>query len=321
MPRAVKDELETLMRSKVARADRAYGGYTPSATYRVKLRNGRRVFLKGTYPLPSGSLVEWKLEREEHVYQECERFMRPWAPRYYGGVRTEGWHFVVLEDLGPDTMPPWTAAKTVACARSYARFHRGTHGTPLPGWLPRTEHHEFAGFWDKLASGDLARTASLAGRRAADAEEWLDVALPVLREQSAMLLKLRPPFVFMHFDTRSDNVRLQGRLLRIFDWNFAAVGPHEFEVAAFAQAVTMEGGPSPERVVAEYQRVLPLRSVALDASIAAIAGYFADRAWRPAQLGLPRVRQVQRRQLKATLAWAARRFDLPEPRWLEAVKD
>ena len=125
----------------------------------------------------------------------------------------------------------------------------------------------------------------------------------------------------MHFDTRSDNVRLQGRLLRIFDWNFAAVGPHEFEVAAFAQAVTMEGGPSPERVVAEYQRVLPLRSVALDASIAAIAGYFADRAWRPAQLGLPRVRQVQRRQLKATLAWAARRFDLPEPRWLEAVKD
>ena len=321
VPRAVKDELAKLLRSPVARADRSYGGYTPSATYRVKLRNGRRAFLKGTYPLAAGSLVEWKLEPEEHVYQECEPFIRPWAPRYYGGVRAEGWHFVVLEDLGPDTMPPWTAAKTAACARSYARFHRGTHGKPLPGWLPRTEHHEFAGFWDKLASGDLARTASLAGRRAAEAEEWLDVALPVLREQSALLLRLRPPFVFMHFDTRSDNVRLQGRLLRIFDWNFAAVGPHEFEVAAFAQAVAMEGGPPPERFVAEYERILPLRSVALDASIAAIAGYFADRAWRPAQAGLPRVRQVQRRQLKATLAWAARRFDLPEPRWLDAVKD
>jgi hypothetical protein len=321
VPSAVKDELAKLMRSRVARADRSYGGYTPSATYRVKLRNGRRVFLKGTYPLPAGSLVEWKLEPEEHVYQECEPFMRPWAPRYYGGVRAEGWYFVVLEDLGPDTMPPWTAAKTVACARSYARFHRGTHGKPLPGWLPRTEHHEFAGFWDKLASGDLARTASLARRRTAEAEEWLDVALPVLREQSALLLRLRPPFVFMHFDTRSDNVRLQGRLLRIFDWNFAAVGPHEFEVAAFAQAVAMEGGPPPERFVAEYERILPLRSVALDASIAAIAGYFADRAWRPAQAGLPRVRQVQRRQLKATLGWAARRFDLPTPHWLTAVPD
>ena len=125
----------------------------------------------------------------------------------------------------------------------------------------------------------------------------------------------------MHFDTRSDNIRLQGRRLRLFDWNFAAVGPHEFEIAAFAQAIAMEGGPAPERVVAEYERVLPVRSAALDASIAAIAGYFADRAWRPAQAGLPRIRQVQRRQLKATLAWAARRFELPEPHWLTAIPD
>ena len=320
MPQAVNDELAKLLRGRVARADRAYGGYAPSATYRVTMSNKRKLFLKGTYPLPPGSHVQWTLEPEEHVYQECEPFMRPWAPRYYGSVRAEGWHVVVLEDVGPDTMPPWTVAKTTASARSYAEFHRGTYGKTLPAWLPRTDHHEFAGFWAALADDGLDRTASLAGRRSREAEEWLHVALPVLREQSALLLKLRPPFVFMHFDTRSDNIRLQGTRLRIFDWNFAAVGPHEFEVAAFAQAVAMEGGPAPERVVAEYERVLPLRSIALDASIAGIAGYFADRAWRPAQAGLPRIRLVQRRQLKATLGWAARRFDLPEPRWLDAIK-
>ena len=135
----------------------------------------------------------------------------------------------------------------------------------------------------------------------------------VLREASALLLKLRPPFAFMHFDTRSDNIRLQGKLMRIFDWNFACAGPIEFDVAAFAQTVTMEGGPEPERIVAEYDLVLPLRPAALDASIAGIAGYFADRAWRPPTVGLPRIRSVQRRQLKATLACAARHFDLPEP--------
>lgn len=316
----MKDELAKLLRSPVARADRAYGGYAPSATYRVRLRNGRRLFLKGTYPLPPGSEVKWMLDAEEHVYQECASLIRPWAPRYFGSVRAEGWHVVVLEDVGPDTMPPWTPAKTRASARSYAEFHRSTLGRPLPDWLSRTEHHGFAGFWDRLAAGDLGRTASLAGRRADEAEEWLDVALPVLREQSALLRTLRPPFALMHVDTRSDNIRLQGRRLRMFDWNFAAVGPHEFEVAAFAQAVAMEGGPAPELVAAEYERVLPLRSVALDASIAGIAGYFADRAWRPPQSGLPRIRDVQRRQLKATVAWAARRFDLPEPRWLDAVK-
>ncbi len=37
--------------------------------------------------------------------------------------------------------------------------------------------------------------------------------------------------------------------------------------------------------------------------------------------GLPRLRSIQRRQLKATLAWAARRFGLPDPRWLSAVPD
>ena len=321
MPRTIKDELARLLRSPVARAERAYGGYAPSATYRATLRNGRRVFLKGTYPLPAGSQVQWTLEPEERVYRECEPFIRPWAPKYFGSVRADGWHVVVLEDVGPDTMPPWTVAKTAASARSYAEFHRSTYGKVLPRWLSRTEHHQFAGFWDALADGDLRRTASLAVRRAAEAEEWLDVALPVLRAQSALLLKLRPPFVLMHVDARSDNIRLQRDRLRLFDWNFAAVGPHEFEVAAFAQAVAMEGGPAPERVVAEYERILPVRSVALDASLAGIAGYFADRAWRPAQAGLPRIRQVQRRQLKATLAWAARRFDLPEPHWLTAIPD
>lgn len=321
MPQAVKDELAKLLRGRVTRADRACGGYAPSATFRITTSTGRKLFLKGTYPLPAGSAVRWMLDPEEHVYQECEPFMRPWAPRYYGSVRAAGWHVMVLEDVGPDTMPPWTVAKTAASTRSYAKFHRVTYGKSLPAWLSRTEHHRFSGSWDALADDGLDRTASLAGRRMAEAEEWLHVALPLLREQESLLRKVRPPFVFMHFDTRSDNIRLQGDRLRMFDWNFAAVGPHEFEAAAFAQAVAMEGGPAPERVVAEYERVLPLRSVALDASIAGIAGYFADRAWRPAQAGLPRIRSVQRRQLKATLAWAARRFDLPEPRWLDAVKD
>ena len=322
VPRAIKDEVARLLGSPVARAERVYGGYAPSATFRMLLANGRRAFLKGVYPLTKDSGVKWDLENEERIYQECAPFMRPWAPEYLGGARADGWHVMVLEDVGPQTMPPWTPAKAKACARSYAAFHAHTYGKPLPRWLSRIEHHDFAPFWDRLASsGELGATASLARRRADEAEEWLDVALPVLRAKSALLLKLRPPFAFMHFDTRSDNIRLQGKLLRMFDWNFACAGPIEFDVAAFAQSVAMEGGLEPERVVAEYDLVLPLRSVALEASIAGIAGYFADRAWRPPTSGLPRIRSVQRRQLKATLAWAARQFDLPAPHWLAAVPE
>jgi hypothetical protein len=70
-----------------------------------------------------------------------------------------------------------------------------------------------------------------------------------------------------------------------------------------------------------YAEVMPLRRSYVDAAVAGIAGYFADRAWRPPIPGVPRVRAFQRRQLKVSLAWAARLLALPEPAWLAAVAD
>lgn len=322
VPASVRREAERRLRSRVVRATRAYGGYAASATFRLLLANGRRRFFKAGYPPPPGSAAIFPIDREEERYLSLAHLMGRWAPRLYGSFRLERWHVLLMEDLGPATIPPWTADKTRRAARSYAMFHRSTLGARLPAFLPTADHIEFGGFWRGLAArGDLVRTASLARRRADEAQEWIDVALPVLCDLEKGLLTARRPFALLHFDTRSDNIRLVGDRLVMFDWPFAAAGPPEFDVAAFAQAVDAEGGPPPERVLAWYEDVLPLRARELDASIAGIAGYFADRAWRPAMLGLPRIRSIQRRQFKATLAWAARRFDLPEPRWLVAVAD
>jgi hypothetical protein len=321
VPAAVRAETERRLRSRVARAARAYGGYAASATFRLVLANGRRAFFKAGYPPPPGSAAIFPIDREEKRYVRLARYMGRWAPRLYGSFRLEEWHVLLMEDLGPATIPPWTTGKARLAARSYARFHRSTLGARLPAFLPTDDHVEFAGFWRALArSGDLAGTASLAGRRSDEAREWIDVALRVLRDRERDLVTARRPFALLHVDTRSDNIRLIGDRLVMFDWPFAAAGPAEFDLAAFAQGVTAEGGPTPERVLEWYEDVLPLRARELDASIAGIAGYFADRAWRPPMPGLPRLRSIQRRQLIATLAWAARRFGLPEPRWLDAVK-
>ena len=321
VPAAVRAETERRLRSHVVRATRAYGGYAASATFRLVLANGRRAFFKAGYPPPTGSAAIFPIDREEKRDLTLARFMGRWAPRLYGSFHLEQWHVLLMEDVGPATIPPWTANKTRRAARAYASFHRSTLGARLPAFLPRTDHIEFASFWGALAkSGELAGTASLARRRADEAREWLDVALPVLREKEKALETARRPFALLHADTRSDNLRLMGDRLVMFDWPFAAAGPAEFDLAAFAQAVAAENGPSPERVLAWYEEVLPLRPRELDGSIAGIAGYFADRAWRPPMPGLPRLRSIQRRQLIATLAWAARRFALPEPGWLDAVK-
>jgi Ser/Thr protein kinase RdoA (MazF antagonist) len=227
-----------------------------------------------------------------------------------------------MEDLGPARIPPWSSRTARLAARSFARFHAATLGRPMPRWLSRTQHARFGAYWRGLErDGQLGRTASLAGRRSDEAREWLDVALPVLVEHERALSAARPPFALLHFDTRSDNIRLLGDRMVMFDWPFASVGPAEFDVVAFAQGFPGEGGPLPERALGWYEEVMPLRAREVDASLAGIAGYFSHRAWQPPLRGLPRLRGVQRRQLKACLGWAARRFGLPEPRWLAAVAD
>lgn len=322
VPEPVRREAERRLGSRVLRATRAYGGYAASATFHLLLANGRRAFFKAGYPPPPGSAAIFPIAREEKRYRALGPIAGRYMPKHYGSFRLQEWHVLLMEDLGPATMPPWSPRKARLAARSYARFHKMTLGADLPRWLPRRQHVNFGASWRRLSKlGELHRTASLAGRRSDDALEWLDVSLPILIGHERDLAKARRPFALLHFDTRSDNVRLVGDRLVMFDWPFACVGPIEFDVAAFAQAVTAEGGPASERVLAWYEEVLPLRPREIDASLAGIAGYFAERAWLPPPRGLPRLRSIQRRQLKASFRWCATRFDLPEPRWLAAVPD
>lgn len=323
VPDELKVQVDDVLGARVTSARRAFGGYGPSATFVLTLEDGGRVFLKGVYPLPEGSAVRWSLDVEERVYQELGRTIRPWAPQYLGSVRADGWHALLLEAVAGRRFPPWAGRTAALAARSYAAFHASTIGGTLPDWLPRDQHLEFVGFWQGIAADREAfeRLIGSAGHGRADARAWLSENLDALAAAEPPLADVGRPFALLHFDTRSDNIRLDGDLLRMFDWPFACVGPVEFDLAAFAQSIESEGGLPVERVVGWYEEVLRVRADVLTASVAAIAGYFADRAPRPDPPGLPRLRSVQRRQLKASLAWAARALHLAPPDWLAAVPD
>jgi hypothetical protein len=322
VPASVRAEAERRLGSRVTRATRAYGGYAASATFRLVLANGKRAFFKAGYPLPAGSPVVLPIAQETRRYAALAPLVGRWMPKQLGAFHRQRWDVLLMEDLGPATIPPWSADKARRASRSYARFHARTLGRPLPRGLSRTRHQRFGTFWGSVGkTWELSRAATVAGRRADEAEEWLAVALPTLRKAERDLVRAKPPFVALHFDTRSDNFRLVGERLVMFDWPWACAGPAEFDVAAFAQAVAAERGPDPERVVSWYEQVLPLRERELSGSIAGIAGYFTFAAWRPPLEGLPRLRSVQRKQLRASVAWAARHFGLPEPGWLSAVPD
>jgi Ser/Thr protein kinase RdoA (MazF antagonist) len=321
MPRELRDAVARTLGARVVRAARVWGGYSPSPTFRLLLADGRRAFVKATGP-EDNAFAQAAFARETRIYEQLGDVIAPWAPLLYGSVTCGEWWALVLEDLGAPSVPPWRRDDARAIARAYAEFHQATLGASLPEWLPQAEHYlaRESRLWEQIAAmGELEAIAGMAGERAAEALRWLEAATPLLARVSLALTSGGGPHALLHGDTRSDNLRWTNGRLRLFDWPHAGIGVPEYDLGAFAQSVTLEGGLAPEEFVDWYAEVLPARAEQLDASVAAIAAFFADLAWRPAISGLPRLRPFQRAQLCVTLDWTARRLRLPTPTWLNEL--
>lgn len=321
IPRAVRQATESALGSSVRRATRVWGGYGPTPTFRLLLADGRRAFFKATGPADN-DFARSALIREQRVYADLSALIAPWAPQHYGGFALDPWQVLLLEDVGPKSVPPWTRASARGVARGLAAFHRSTYGKPLPPWIEPPEQYgvRVARIWDVLEeSGDLEEVAALAGDQRNEASRWLQAAMLALTESAQHLSGIKAPHALLHGDVRSDNLRWSEKGLRLFDWPFADAGPAEFDLAAFAQSVTTEGGPEPEQIIAWYRECGDVRPGALDASVASVAGYFANLAWREDIPGLPRVRTFQCAQLRVSLRWAAARLGLPPPTWIESL--
>lgn len=322
VPAAVREKAEGVVGARIVRASRIYGGYAPSATFRLALADGRRAFFKGIWR-ESNPHMHRALEVEERVYREMGDWISPWAPAFLGALHQDDWHALLLEDLGPADVPPWGMGKLRAAALGFAEFHLKNVDEEIPHWISRDDWQQWADVWSRLRDEDgaISHAARLAEERAPEAEAWLRSALPELDAASRRVRDIGPPFTLLHEDTRSDNVRVTRGRLRLFDWNWLSYGPAEFDVAAFAEGIAADGGPPVNEFVHAYQKRAPVRADPLRWCVAGFAGYFTSVPSRPPPPGLPRLRDVQRRQFKICLPWAARLLDLPEPTWVSAVKD
>src|SRR5256885_13113379 len=112
VPAVVRAETEKRLHSRVVRATRAYGGYAAAATFRLVLANGRRAFFKAGYPPPPGSAAIFPIDREDKRYGALAPIVGRWMPKVFGSFKTDDWHVLLMEDLGPSRIPPWSADKT-----------------------------------------------------------------------------------------------------------------------------------------------------------------------------------------------------------------
>jgi fructosamine-3-kinase len=318
VPKAVRQQVEQALGQPVRRAARVWGGYGPTPTYRLALADGRRAFFKATYQA-SNEFARCALVYEERVYQELSAILAGWMPQCYATFHHEDWHVMLLADLGPKSVPPWTPGKARAISQALAAFHHSTLGVQAPSWLARPAEWLPRENWSRTRdeSENFYQLARLATEAVSEAQNWFQTLSPTIErllKDSALTVE---PYALLHGDLRSDNLRFTGGQLYLFDWPAISVGRPEWDMAAFAQSVVVEGGPTPEQVMSWYGEKFPVDPAALESALAWCLTFFANRAWRPDSPGLPRVRRFQRQQLAALMFWAARQWSLPPPTWAE----
>lgn len=320
VPRAVRQQVALALEAQVTRAARIWGGYAPTPTYRLVLKDGRRAFFKGTCQ-DSNTFMKRALVAEERVYRDLSPALGQWMPQLYATFRMDDWHVLILEDLGPQNVPPWTPKTTRAITHALAAFHHSSLEAQPPAWLPPPDEELTRENWRQTAQESLGfqQIAALAGEEAPQALRWLQQISPTIEHVMQRPDLKQGPHAILHGDLRSDNLRFHQGQLRLFDWPSITLGRPEWDMVAFAQTVTVEGGPVPEQIMRWYAEQFPVNADAVEGALAWWLTFFAHRAWRPEVPGLPRLRRFQRQQLAVLVSWAARQWDFPSPAWIKHV--
>lgn len=320
VPIAVRQKVEVALGVSVVRAARVWGGYGPTPTFRLVLADGRRAFFKGTHQ-DSNEFSKAALLYEERIYREIGPSLGTWMPQCYASLHHGDWHMLILEDLGPRSVPPWTSTRTRAITHALAAFHHSSLGSQPPAWLSRPDEYLSYINWAQVVreSLEFQNIAALAGEGAPQALEWLRTIAPTIDRLLNQTALREGPYAILHGDLRSDNLRFTGGRLCLFDWPAITVGRPEWDMVAFAQSVTVEGGPAPEQIMAWYGEQFSVNTHAVECALAWCFTYFADRAWRPEIPGLPRLRRFQRQQLGILSCWVARQWSFSVPEWTERL--
>jgi hypothetical protein len=265
----------------------ADGGYTNAERWVVSFKDGSSCFVKGA----ADAYTAGELRKEYNLVYS--RLQAPFLPRLLGWD-DDDLPLLVLEDLShAHWPPPWSREQIDAVLRTM----RDLHATRLPDLPP-------------VDLDDTTNPASWA-TVAADPRDFLALGLcsgAWLRRALRSLLRCeRLGFGAthqgddtLHVDLRSDNVCFEGERVVLVDWNWAATGNGELDIAAWLPSLHSEGGPLPDELLPNAPHWAAM-----------ICGYFAARAGLPVIPHAPRVRQVQLAQLRSALPWVQRALGLP----------
>ena len=277
-----------LHKQSPARIEPVQGGYTPVERGVVRFADGSSAFCKRA----TNDWTSAHLRSEHQVYLALEG--KPFLPQVLGW--DEGGPTLILEDLSDGRWPPpWLPGDVDRVLATIRRLHT----TQVPkGAIPNRPPEEL----DVIGQGWRLVAENPVPFLGLDlaSETWLSENVTALADAEAQA-QLGGNDV-AHLDMRSDNICFLGDRVVFVDWDKACRANGDLDIAAWLPSLRLEGGPEPDELLDDPKLA------------AAVSGWWAYQAGLPAPPEVPRVRWIQREQLKIALPWAARALGLPQPR-------
>lgn len=300
MPVGVRAAVDAHLASPVVTTSPVVGGFSPGPAVRAELADGRSVFIKAA-GLALNPLSPGMHRREAEILQLLAPTVP--APHVIGVVDDGDWVALITEWIdgyNPDASARHDVDRLLALLGVVA-----SHEAP-PGLAGFAETHPgLLGNWTKLAS-----------RRPAGLDDWSTSHLEQLADLDQLAWAASAGRCLVHADFRTDNVLLAAagpRADRVVDWTAACAGAPWLDLVGLLPALHLDGGPSPAAVFDDHPLARKADPAAVDAYVAALAGYFTRQALRPPPPGIPTVRAFQAAQGAIARRWLAERLGLPTP--------
>lgn len=274
------------------------GGFSPGVASRLRLQDGRRVFVKAVSGQRNAMALD--LHRREAQVLGYLPASAP-TPRLLRCFDDGEWVVLVIEDV--DGVPPrfpWRADELDRVMGALEQMAAAlTPAPPVAVAIQDALGGAFTG-WRSFAE---------AGGVAPELGEWASAHLDELVELESNWAEAARGNTLLHVDLRDDNLLLdaQGRVV-VVDWPHAAMGAAWVDALGLLPSVAMGATVDPQEVWARFGPAQAAEPQAVDAVLAALTGYFLFGSLQPAPRNMPTVRAFQRAQGDAALAWLRRRL-------------
>jgi aminoglycoside phosphotransferase (APT) family kinase protein len=299
VPPSVRAAVERVCGAPVVAARNQPGGFSPGVAARVRCADGTAWFVKAASAEVNADTPQLH-RREAGVLAGLDPLIaagRVPAPRLRGTAESGSWFALVVDDVdGAQPALPWRDGELGTVLTAVDRLADTL--TPAPALVAAPAISEYLGTdftgWRILAQAPDDRL-----------DPWSRARLPELAALEATWVTHAAGDTLLHGDIRADNLLLTRARVTMVDWPHAYRGAACCDVVFFAPSVAMQGGPEPDALLARSRVGRAVSRDALAALVCALAGYFTERALRPAPPGLPTVRSFQAAQGEVARRWLA----------------